>query len=48
MPVVFEVEGLVLTRPEARGLLERLALLYRHARARVQADAPEAQEGQDG
>ena len=31
VPVVFEVAGLVVTRPEARGLLERLSVLYAHA-----------------
>jgi hypothetical protein len=30
VPVVFEVEGLTLTRPEARGLLARLSVLYQH------------------
>ena len=42
VPVVFEVEGLVLTRPEARGLLARLGVLYGHA-----ARKPVAAEGED-
>ena len=44
VPVVFEMEGLVLTRPEAQGLLERLAVLYQHAAQKPVA----ASEGDDG
>ena len=44
VPVVFETEGLVVTRPEARGLLERLAVLYQHAAQKPVA----ASEGDDG
>lgn len=44
VPVVFEVEGLVLTRPEARGLLERLAVLYQHAAQKPTATAPEGED----
>ena len=43
VPVVFEVEGLVLTRPEARGLLARLAVLYQHTAQTPRA----ATEGED-
>lgn len=44
VPVVFEVEGLVLTRPEARGLLARLSMLYAHARAQAQPATAEGNE----
>jgi hypothetical protein len=44
VPVVFEVEGLVLTRPEARGLLERLAVLYQHAAQKPTATATEGED----
>lgn len=40
VPVVFEAFGLTLTRPEAFGLLERLALLYAHAAAKPAAETP--------
>ena len=45
VPVVFEVEGLVLTRPEARGLLERLSVLYQHT---AQKPAGGGSGGDDG
>ena len=44
VPVVFEVEGLVLTRPEARGLLERLAVLYQHAAEKRPGQATEGED----
>jgi len=40
VPVVFETFNLTLTRPEAHGLLDRLALLYQHAASRTAAQTP--------
>jgi len=39
-PLVFDTMGLTLTRPDARGLLSRLSLLYAHASAKTAAALP--------